>query len=316
MGGMPAQPPAPAEKNAYRYEDGNLVESKEIQDGKIITKQISSADEQANKKRREADIVTVEGMMKDFLPNLNTINPDLQKQLDAQAESMSSGAKEDLQKSYDNVMKTLTDAAGSRFGSTKNAFYENERDSINKTLAEQQSKVSEDIQARENDLRQQELGGRQNYYNNLQSWASNLRQGVNDFRDEAAQGYNSNMQASQMSNNFDTSVYSNQISAYNAQVAAQAQKTAGLFGMFSDARLKENIAPSHSALDKLSQIRAYDYNLIGDNDRTMGLMAQELEKVYPDLVKPSVGGYKTVNYVGLIPALVDAINELRVSKGV
>ena len=41
-----------------------------------------------------------------------------------------------------------------------------------------------------------------------------------------------------------------------------------------------------------------------------GFVAQEIEKFYPELVKNSEMGYKTVNYIELIPILVSKIQDL------
>ena len=41
----------------------------------------------------------------------------------------------------------------------------------------------------------------------------------------------------------------------------------------------------------------------------IGLSAQEVQLVYPELVKENNNGYLSMNYIGLIPVLVDALNE-------
>jgi hypothetical protein len=47
-----------------------------------------------------------------------------------------------------------------------------------------------------------------------------------------------------------------------------------------------------------------------DNNMQYGLIAQEVEKVFPEMVKPiDSNGYKGVDYVKLIPVLVEAIKE-------
>lgn len=104
----------------------------------------------------------------------------------------------------------------------------------------------------------------------------------------------------------------------------------------SDERWKKNIAPivdeSTSALDKIKLLEPKKYNWKADeypgmgfnSERTSyGFIAQDLEKVFPDLVvskkipnpkseervKESVDGYYMVDYVGLIPVLTQAIKE-------
>ena len=52
------------------------------------------------------------------------------------------------------------------------------------------------------------------------------------------------------------------------------------------------------------------YNLIETKQKANGFIAQEFEKVYPNLVKNSEMGYKTINYIELIPVLVSKIQSL------
>jgi Chaperone of endosialidase len=43
--------------------------------------------------------------------------------------------------------------------------------------------------------------------------------------------------------------------------------------------------------------------------KQMGVIAQEVEKVFPELVTTNGDGYKRVNYIGLIPVLIESIKE-------
>jgi Chaperone of endosialidase len=80
----------------------------------------------------------------------------------------------------------------------------------------------------------------------------------------------------------------------------------------SDARLKNNISEITNALDKILQMHGVTYNFIdakrfGDN-RQMGFLAQELEKIVPEAVS-SGGEYKSVNYQVLTALLAEAVKE-------
>jgi hypothetical protein len=103
----------------------------------------------------------------------------------------------------------------------------------------------------------------------------------------------------------------------------------------SDQRLKTNATVITGAVGKLKQISGYEYdlnvaeygNIIPFNEHKMGVMAQEIEKVFPELVKEKYipgnntfnrddktpykegGKFKAVNYDGLIPVLIEAIKE-------
>ena len=78
---------------------------------------------------------------------------------------------------------------------------------------------------------------------------------------------------------------------------------------YSDMRLKENIVPITSALDKVSQMKGVNYNFIESGELGVGVLAQDLEKVAPELVHE--GHYKSVAYGNLTAYLVEAIKELK-----
>ena len=80
----------------------------------------------------------------------------------------------------------------------------------------------------------------------------------------------------------------------------------------SDAQLKENIQRLDKALDKLKQITGVrftwkDTDNMG-SDEHLGVLAQDIENVYPELVGEE-DGYKTTDYNGLIPVLIEAVKE-------
>ena len=58
----------------------------------------------------------------------------------------------------------------------------------------------------------------------------------------------------------------------------------GVYGTLSDARAKENIVDAPDYFDRLRKIRIVNYNLIGDNTKLLGKVAQEVEKIFPNLV--------------------------------
>ena len=79
----------------------------------------------------------------------------------------------------------------------------------------------------------------------------------------------------------------------------------------SDERLKDNIQPLGSTLNKLHQIEAKTYSLKKDEEHTpkIGVLAQEVQAVFPELVTEGADGILSVNYQGLVPVLINAINE-------
>jgi len=77
----------------------------------------------------------------------------------------------------------------------------------------------------------------------------------------------------------------------------------------SDVALKEDITPLSNSLTNLKQLTGYSYKFKDTGVKSLGLTAQEVEKVYPDLVEGEEG-QKGLNYNGLIAPLLEAVKEL------
>ena len=80
----------------------------------------------------------------------------------------------------------------------------------------------------------------------------------------------------------------------------------------SDQRLKRDVETIETALEKVLQFRGvnFKWNTQTDDALRIGFLAQEVESVVPELVKTdSKTGYKSVNYTGFAPILVNAIKE-------
>lgn len=80
---------------------------------------------------------------------------------------------------------------------------------------------------------------------------------------------------------------------------------------FSDKNLKENIRPIQNASDILSQITGIFGNMINDPEKIEKSMviAQEVQKVFPQAVSTDENGFLKVNYIALIPLLIAGFNE-------
>ncbi len=81
----------------------------------------------------------------------------------------------------------------------------------------------------------------------------------------------------------------------------------------SDARLKKDIQPLTHALDAILQLQGKTYRWKEDttfaNKADIGLVAQEVEKVFPELVAENEQGYKGIAYSKLTAVLIEAIKE-------
>lgn len=91
----------------------------------------------------------------------------------------------------------------------------------------------------------------------------------------------------------------------------------------SDERLKKYPKNIPNALDKVNQINGVNFIWRKANDdikenvhsfegRDVGVLAQEVEKVLPEVVTTRDTGYKAVKYEKIVPLLIEAIKELKV----
>jgi len=88
----------------------------------------------------------------------------------------------------------------------------------------------------------------------------------------------------------------------------------------SDERLKENVKTIDSSLSKVLQIRGVEFDwkelteeekktIHGNEGHDVGVIAQEIEKVLPEVVTERENGYKAVKYEKIVPLLIEAIKE-------
>jgi hypothetical protein len=82
-------------------------------------------------------------------------------------------------------------------------------------------------------------------------------------------------------------------------------------GVLSDIRVKENIREESPALSALLSIPTYSYNYTFEPGvRRMGVMAQDVEQVAPNLVHDGPDGLKRVDQYGLLTLTMAAVKEL------
>lgn len=110
-------------------------------------------------------------------------------------------------------------------------------------------------------------------------------------------------------------------SAYKLDVAGAAH--ASSFPTSSDARLKTDVRPLTDALAKLQRMRGvtFEWNEVyaslgrSTNRREIGVIAQEVEAVFPELVTPwGENDYRAVDYGRLSAVLIEAVKELKVEN--
>jgi trimeric autotransporter adhesin len=91
----------------------------------------------------------------------------------------------------------------------------------------------------------------------------------------------------------------------------------GVLTAISDERLKQNVLQLQGSLENLLKLRGISFdwnyeektNLLLMEGKQIGLIAQEVEVIYPELVRTNEQGYKMVDYAKLTPILLEAIRE-------
>ncbi|NSW46613.1 MAG: tail fiber domain-containing protein [Bacteroidales bacterium] len=87
---------------------------------------------------------------------------------------------------------------------------------------------------------------------------------------------------------------------------------------YSDKRLKKDIEPITNALSNILKLKPVKFNWKADEfsdkhfdrRRHIGLIAQEVEEVYPEIVNTNDEGFKSIDYSKLTPVLIKAVQEL------
>ena len=103
---------------------------------------------------------------------------------------------------------------------------------------------------------------------------------------------------------------------FNANISGSQIEASGdviAFGS-SDERLKDNISYIHRPIDKINKIGGYKFTWNDKQDtylgKDVGVLAQEIEAVLPEIVTTRGSGYKAVKYEKIVPLLIEGIKEL------
>jgi hypothetical protein len=88
------------------------------------------------------------------------------------------------------------------------------------------------------------------------------------------------------------------------------------FGTPSDKRLKENIKPIESALEKAMKLQGVTFDWKKSNSELnikedIGFISQDIQKVVPELVRENENGMLSMRHQGIAPILLEAIKELK-----
>ena len=105
----------------------------------------------------------------------------------------------------------------------------------------------------------------------------------------------------------------------DGHINATGDITGASINQTSDKRFKKEVKSIDGALAKVQQLNGYTYfwnrtakkaKGIQDESQQIGVLAQEVEEIFPQMVKTDQDGYKSVNYSALSAVLIEAVKEL------
>jgi len=77
----------------------------------------------------------------------------------------------------------------------------------------------------------------------------------------------------------------------------------------SDIRLKENVSEIKDALEKILKLQGVNFYWKGSGEKSIGLIAQEVEKIFPEVINTDNSGMKSIDYRRLTAVLIEGIKE-------
>lgn len=87
--------------------------------------------------------------------------------------------------------------------------------------------------------------------------------------------------------------------------------TANSFVETSTLRLKENVHRLESQMEKIMQLQPVSFDWKSTGERSIGLLAEEVQEIYPELVSTEGGEVQGINYTKLTSVLIDAVKDMK-----
>lgn len=112
-----------------------------------------------------------------------------------------------------------------------------------------------------------------------------------------------------VSSNTTTTNQAHQVASAFTFNASNGTLTATIVTASSDERLKENVRPIADALSKVLQLSGVLFNRIGQTNDEIGYIAQQVEKIMPQVIHTDADGMKSLAYGNLVALLGEAIRE-------
>lgn len=114
-----------------------------------------------------------------------------------------------------------------------------------------------------------------------------------------------------LESNYGIRIHEDQPTADNFTLEINGHVIADKYKGRSDARLKTDVVPIENSLDVINNMNGVSYRMHKDKKNSFGFIAQDVQKIVPEIVETDPNGYMTISYIEIIPFLVESIKQLK-----
>ena len=124
------------------------------------------------------------------------------------------------------------------------------------------------------------------------------------------QGYRTTTTAADIMLRLNSDVTTTNQAKFQVEADGDVLSRTNSYAGYSNARLKENIAPARDYLDDLRQVEVVTYHWQGSDQKLLGVIAQQLQPIFPSMVAEDQDGTLSVRYSVFVPMLLTAVQSL------
>ena len=124
------------------------------------------------------------------------------------------------------------------------------------------------------------------------------------------QGYRTTATAGDVMLRLNSNVTTTNQAKFQVEADGDVLSRTNSYAGYSDARLKENIAPARDYLADLRQVEVVTYHWQGSDQKLLGVIAQQLQPIFPSMVAEDEDGTLSVRYSVFVPMLLTAVQSL------
>jgi hypothetical protein len=124
------------------------------------------------------------------------------------------------------------------------------------------------------------------------------------------QGYRTTATAGDVIMRLSSNVTTTNQAKFEVDADGDVKSRTNSYAGFSDARFKENITPARDYIDDLRQVEVVTFNWQGSDQKLLGVTAQQILPIFPNMVAEDEDGTLSVRYSVFVPMLITAVQSL------